>query len=101
MGQEAKKPYFTHDPKFDTWLDKTLTDEGTYEDDEGVLTEWYNGVHWNARIRIKSGERNITDDLLAEGCNKDRAAARQEAESILRTKFLALLENAGSFGFSC
>ena len=32
---EARKPYFEHDPKFNTWLDKTLTDEGTYEDNEG------------------------------------------------------------------
>lgn len=85
---------------FDTWLGKTLTDEGTYEDEEGALTEWYNGVHWNTRIRIKSGGPHITDDLVAEGCDKDRATARQQAEQILREKFVALLESAGSFGLS-
>ena len=40
------------------------------------------------------------DDLVAEGCDKDRATARQQAEQILREKFVALLESAGSFGLS-
>lgn len=100
MSGEARKAYFTHDPQFDTWLEKTLTDDGTYEDSEGSLTEWYNGVHWNTRIRIKGDGPHITDDLVAEGCNEDRATARHEAERLLRVKLRSLLENAESFGFS-
>lgn len=96
----AEKNYFESDPRFNTWFDKTLTD-GLYEDNEGSLTEWYNGVHWNTRIRIKSGGPHITDDLVVEGCSRDRATARQEAENLLRVNLTALLENAGSFGFRC
>ena len=98
MSQAAREPYF--DPQFDMWLDKTLTD-GLYEDAEGSLTEWFNGVHWNTRIRIKSGGPHITDYLVVEGCNQDRAVARQEAEELLAVKLTALLKNAGSFGFRC
>jgi hypothetical protein len=96
----ADKPYFKSEPQFDTWFDKDLVD-GSYEGDEGALTEWYNGVHWNTRIRIKGGGPQITDDLVVEGCNQDRAAARQEAEKLLTLKLMTLLENAGSFGFRC
>lgn len=94
----AVKPYFTQDPEFDTWLGKTLSDEGVYEGDEGALTEWYNGVHWNTRIRIKSGGPQLTDDLVAEGCSKDRTKARLESERIILTKLRGLINSASLLG---
>lgn len=91
------QPYFTSDPQFDTWLGKTL-DDGIYEGEEGSLTEWYNGVHWNTRIRIKSGGPQITDDILVEGCDSDRLKARQEAEALMMDRMRGLLKNASEIG---
>lgn len=85
--------------QFNTWLGKTLDPEsGSYEDDRCALTEWYNGVFWNTRIRIKSGGAQVTDDLLAEGTHEDRAQARQEAESLVRDKLKGLLASADALG---
>lgn len=92
------KPYFSVEPQFDTWLGKPLSEEGTYESDEGALTEWYNGVHWNARIRVKSGSSQLMDDLVVEGCSKNRAIARLEAERDILTKLMGLTNNANILG---
>jgi hypothetical protein len=90
--------YFTTDSEFDTWFSKPIKD-GTYEGDESALAEWYDGVHWNTRVRIKSGGPQITDDLVAEGCSKDRALARREAEIIMLNKLRGIMKNANELGF--
>jgi len=92
------QPYFTSDPQFDTWLGKSLSEDGVYEGSEGSLAEWYNGVHWNTRIRIRSGGPQITDDILVEGCDKDRATARQEAEKLMLNRLKGLTSNASEIG---
>lgn len=99
MNQAAIKPHLEPDPRFKKWLDRTLGEDGTYEDDEVALTEWCNGIQWNNRIRIKGGGPHITDDLVAEGCNKDRAAARREAEKIMLDRLRRLVLNANNLGF--
>ena len=90
--------YFTRDPQFDTWLGKPISDEGTYEGADGVLTEWFNGVYWNTRIRIKSGSPQLTDDLVAEGCANDRTVARLKSERVILTKLMGLINNAHLLG---
>jgi hypothetical protein len=92
------QPYFAADPQFDTWLGKPLSEDGVYEGNEGSLAEWYNGVHWNTRIRIRSGGPQITDDILVEGCDKDRATARQEAEKLMLNRLKGLTSNASEIG---
>ena len=94
----AVEPYFVREPEFNTWLGKTLSEEGTYGGGEGALTEWYNGVHWSTRIRLKSGSPQLTDDLVAEGCSKDRTKARLESERIILTKLRGLINSASLLG---
>ena len=90
--------YFLED-KFKSWLGKDLErGDGTYDDESCTLTEWYNGVHWNTRIRVKGGGSQVTDDVLAEGTHEDRSTARAEAENLIRTKLTVLFENAGILG---
>ena len=98
LATSTAQPYFSHDPQFDTWFGKTLSEDGVYEGAEGSLTEWYNGVHWNTRIRIKSGGPQITDDILVEGCNRDRAIARREAEKLMLDRLQGLTSNASRIG---
>ena len=92
MPEESRKTYFVEEPQFETWLGKRLLD-GVYDGNEGKLTEWYNGVFWNTRIRISGGPL-VTDDLLAEGTSKDRAEARKQAEDQAIEKLGRLTNNA-------
>jgi hypothetical protein len=98
LAANTTEPYFTQDPQFENWLGKPLSEEGVYEGSEGSLSEWYNGVHWNTRIRIRSGGPQITDDLVAEGCSEDRATARREAETLMLNRLKGLLSNASTLG---
>ena len=97
-AENTPQPYFTHASQFDTWLGKPLSDMGTYEGQEGSINEWYNGVHWNTRIRVKSGGPQITDDILVEGCNEDRSTARKEAERLMLSRLKGLATNATRIG---